>query len=307
MNLMKQSLIILLAAAALALTEAPDVQAGQTPSKTKQTRSTARTNSAAEVEILGLTLEKALESQQPGPTMRFGQFVTEGTSVTLLVTHPGKTIIGLDVKKSHLTNFTDDKKAELLKAKPRPRNQGMEFDFGPDDGSPLKAESRPDGHSCLVKVVGPALPASGASKITLKATLVFSCAASEKTVQQKNVALRDGTKINAGPILMTVRTGQGQSFSVNIPGQPAAQPGTVIALEMEQPPAAIKSVAFFDADGKEIKCQRNGASTFSFGNTTRTSSSYTLAKKVDKATVQVTYFDTESLSVPIDVTVDIGF
>lgn len=224
--------------------------------------------------------------------MRFGQFATEGTSVTLLVSHPGKTILGLDEKKSHLTSFTDDKKADLLKAKPKPKNQGIVFNFGPADGSPFKVENRPDGHSCWVKVVGPNLPAQGASKITLKGHLVLNCAATEKTVEHKNVALTNGTKMKAGSIPITVIAGQ---------------PDAGFALEVDGPISALKSVTFFDADGKEMKSRSNATSSYTIGNTTRSSQSYSLEKPVAKATIRVTYFDTEDLIVPIDVAVGVGF
>jgi hypothetical protein len=217
--------------------------------------------------------------------------VTDGTSVSLLVTHPGKTIIGIDANKSRLTTFADDKGANLLKAKPRPKSQGTVFNFGPADEGPLKAETQPDGHSCLVKVVGPTLPAPGTSKITLKGNLVLNCAASEKTVEHKNVALANGTNLNVGTIHMTVRAGP---------------PGSEFALEIDQPLSAIKSVAFFDAGGKEIKYQSYGTSSYSFDNTTRTSRSYSLDKPVGRATIRVTYFDAENLSVPIDLTIGVG-
>jgi len=283
--------VLLVTATALTLAAAPVVSAFQAPTKTKKAAATAKADAAAKVEVVGLSLEKAPAGQQAGPTIRFGQMITDGTSVTLLVTHPSKTIIGLDAKKSRLTSFADDKKANLLKAKPRSKNQGAVFNIGGDDGSPLKAENQPGGHSCLIKVVGPTLPAPGASKITLKGNLVLSCAASEMTVEHKNVALTNGTKINAGTIHMTVIAGpRGAGF----------------ALEMDQPLSAIKSIAFFDADGKELKSRSNGTSSYTVGNMTRTSQSYSLDKPVAKATIRVTYFDSESLSVPIDLTVGVG-
>src|SRR5262249_33646384 len=137
---------------------------------------------------LGLTIARVVPTNRPGPVMRFGSFVREGTIVTLLVTDPGKSIIGLDATASKLTSFKDDKQADLLKAKPKPRNQGMVFNLGPDDNLPRKGENGTDGHSCLIEVRGPALPTSGASKITLKGTLVFNCSAAEKTAELKNVA-----------------------------------------------------------------------------------------------------------------------
>ena len=56
-----------------------------------------------------------------------------------------------------------------------------------------------------------------------------------------------------GPVPMTVGSGQGQGFRSNEPGQQAAQHGTEIALEMDRLLTAIKSVAFFDGHGNEIK------------------------------------------------------
>ena len=283
--------VVLFAAAALALTAAPLAQAFQAPTKT-QKAATAKTEAAAKVEVVGLSLEKALENQPPGQQMRFGQFPTEGTSVTLLVSHPGKTILGLDEKKSRLTSFTDDKKADLLKARPKPKNQGVAFNFGPANGSPLKVENRPDGHSCWVKVLGPTLPAPGASKITVKGQLVLNCAATVKTAEHKNVALTNGTKIKAGSIPISV-----------IAGPPEAG----FALEVDGPISVLKSVTFFDAEGKEMKSQSNGTSSYTIGNTTRSSQSFSFGKPVAKATIRVTYFDTEVLIVPIDVAVGVGF
>jgi hypothetical protein len=285
-------LVVLFAAAALASTAAPLAQAFQAPTKTKKAAATAKTDASAKVEVVGLSLEKAVESEQPGQPMRFGQFVTGGTSVTLLVSHPGKTILGLDEKKSRMTSFTDDKKTDLLKAKPKPKNQGVVVNFGPVDGSPFKVECRPGGHSCWVKVVGPTLPAPGASKLTVRGHLVLNCAATEKTVEHKNVALTNGTRIKAGSIPITVVAGQ---------------PGAGFALEVDGPLSALKSVTFFDADGKELKSRNNGTSSYTIGATTRSSQSYSLEKPVAKATVRVTYFDTEELIVPLDVAVGVGF
>ncbi len=309
MNIKKQT-VILSAGIALAFTGAPDLQGFQSRSKTRNASPIAKADSAAKVEVLGLTVDRDINGpeQQPGmTTMRFGQFVDEGTSVTLLVTQPGKAIIGFDPKASKLTSFTDDKKADLSKAKRKPKNKGFVINFGDDDSAPLIAENSPDGHSFIIKVRGPALPTSGASKITIKANLVFNCSAAEKTVEKKNVNLAAVTKIHAGSIPITVKPGQGGGFRLNFPGQPAAQPATEITLEMDQPISAIKSVAFLDAGGQDIKSQTTGTSTNTFGNNVRTTSGYALEKKFENVTIRVTFFETERLSVPIDLTVDVGF
>lgn len=285
-------LVVVFATAALALTAAPLVQAFQAPTKTTKAAATAKTDAAAKVEVVQLSLEKAIEAQQPGQQVRFGQFATEGTSVTLLVSHPGKTILNLDENKSHLTSFTDDKKTDLLKAKPRPKNQGIVFNFGPVNGSPFRVENRPDSPFCWVKLVGPNLPAPGASKIIVKGQLVLTCAAAEKTVEHKNVALTNGTKIKVGSIPITVIAGQ---------------PDAGFALEVDGSISVLKSVTFFDADGKEMKGRSTATSSYAVGNTPRSSRGYALEKPVAKVTMRVTYVETEDLIVPIDLAVGVGF
>jgi hypothetical protein len=309
---------ILSAAAAIAFWAAADSRAYQAGAKSKKAVGSAATEKAAKIEVVGLTVEKVATAPKsearavgnggmmvPGPTMRLGRFIQEGTTVSLHVAIPGRTITGFDDKESKLTVFKDDKKTDLAKAKPKPKDAGVGFNFGPGN-SPLTAEIEPGGHSCYVDVKGPAVPAAGAGRISLKADLVFKCGEGEKTDEQKDVALTDGTKITVGPVPMTVKPGQG--FGVNLPGQPAANQGTNITLRTERPLTAIKSVAFFGADGKEIKSQKTGFSGGGFGENIQMDTWYRLEKKVDKVGVKVTYFEKiVNLSVPVDLSVGIGF
>src|SRR5262249_54266507 len=76
MTLMKPS-VILLAAATLVLTAAPDVQSFQARTKTRKASAAATSDSRAKVEVLGLTIAKVVPTNRPGPAMRFGSFVRE--------------------------------------------------------------------------------------------------------------------------------------------------------------------------------------------------------------------------------------
>ncbi len=288
----------LLAAARRPSTAAPDVLAVRPPAPAEKASSTAPAG-AVKVEVVGLIMDK------PGSPMRFGRMLQEGTSVTLLVSLPGKTIVDLDRKASQLTSFTDDRDADLSKAK----NQGMVFHFGNADSSPLRAERGPDGRSCLVEVRGPGLPTPGASKIRLKGTLAFSCGAGEKTDEQKDVPLTDGTRFNAGPVPMTVifRKNPGAG-NFGFPARPAAPQGSEFTLRIEMPPTAIKSVAFFDADGKGIPIRASMSWSLNPSEATATETSYTLDRKLDKVTIKVRHVDRlETLTVPVDTTVGVGF
>jgi hypothetical protein len=315
--MLRKRVAILAAAAAIACWAATDSRAYQAGAKSKKAAGSAAAGKAAKVEVVGLTVEKVATAPKaeagavgdggmmvPGPTMRLGRFIQEGTTVSLHVSLPGRTITGFDDQQSKLTAFKDDKKTDLAKARPKPKDAGVGFNFGPGS-SPLTAEIGPGGHSCFVDVKGPALPATGAGRISVKADLVFRCGEGEKTAEQKDVALTDGTKITAGPVPMTVKPGQG--FGVNLPGQPAADQGTTIILRTERPLAAITSVAFFDAAGQEIKSQKTGFNAAGVGENVQIETWYRLEKKVDKVGVKVTYFEKiVNLSVPVDLTVGIG-
>ena len=245
MPLVRRS-VIFISATALALTATPGLQALQTSSETKKAVAAGKADAAAKIEVLGLSVTKPgpTDLDQPGPPMRFGSFVREGTNVTLLVMAPGRTILSFDPKASKLTSFEDDKKTDLLKAKPNPKDQGMIFHFGRDESSPLQAENSASalGRSCLVEVKAPAWPASGASKITLKATLVFQvrggredrCAEGCRLHQRHQDQRRAHTT-----------HGEPQARARLPPERPrpaGAQHGTEVTFEMDQPLTAIKSI-----------------------------------------------------------------
>ncbi len=288
--------ILLSAAGALGLVASAG--AVQTASKPKGAAVAA---GAAKVEAVGLAIDK------PGPPMKFGQLAQEGTRVILRVSLPGKTIVELDPAASKLTGLKDDKGADLSKEPPKPKDQGPVFRFGNDMGGPLKAEKVQDGQSCLVEVKGPAVPSPGATRIAVRGTLVFTCGAGEKTDEQKNLPLTEGAPITAGPVPMTISLKKNPGFGGNFPGQPAALNGSRFAIHTEGSAEAIKSIAFWDDNGKEIKSE---VTMTAFGGSNMNGPRdvfYALEKKVDQVTIRVKHVDhLEKMSIPIDVNVGVG-
>ena len=81
---------------------------------------------------------------------------------------------------------------------------------------------------------------------------MLKCGAGEKVAETKNAALVKGTKLAGGPLEFKL-------FEVSDEGFGDSK--MTLTLETEGEIAAIKQIAFFGADGKEIKSRRMGWSS----------------------------------------------
>jgi hypothetical protein len=76
----------------------------------------------------------------------------------------------------------------------------------------------------------------------------------------------------------------------------------------DRPTEAIKKLAFFDAEGREVESQVLGQSSSGFGDRMTYGTLYGLARKLDRVTVRITYYETlEPVTVPLDLTTGVGF
>jgi hypothetical protein len=247
------------------------------------------------VDVLGISIGKPVPKTSGEDSGDFGAFAVQpGTRLTLWLSDPSRQIVDLDEKASKITAFTDDKQTDLMKKETKKGAfGGFSFGFGP-----LSANISPDKHHCTVEVRADHRPAAGATTLRLKADLVLKCGANEKVAETKNVSLAKGSKLAGGPL----------TFTIDDVDQGFGEAKTSLALETEGDIAAIKEIAFFDADGKEIKSRRMGWSSSGFGAKMTHVVHYGLEKKVDKATTKITYFDKiEAVTVPIDLKTGIGF
>ncbi len=247
------------------------------------------------IEIMGLQIARPVPpSREPqgGFTIMAGPFGSGGTTLNLLLANPKRNIIGMDSKKSRIAALVDDKKTNLLETAKR------DNDFGGSMFGPLQLNVAPGGHQCTLEVKAPQIPARGATTIQLDALVVLQCGADEKTVEQKGLALKQGSKITVGPVPMTVERVEDSNFGDS---------KMMVSLSATKSVDAIKEVAFLAADGSPIKHEQTGRGQSGFGGNITYETSYGLAQKVDSVTIKVTFFNkVEELPVPLKMQIGVG-
>jgi len=237
----------------------------------------------AAVSVVALKIGKEIPEDPKG----YPTFVKKGTSLTLVVRRADKFFVGMD-KKTKLAAFTDDAGTDLLKKTGKWGMSGI-------SSFPKFSE---DGHLCVVDVQGPTPPAKGAKTIRLKATLVMKCAEGEKTAVQKDLKLKKGSKLTAGPVPWVIT-------KVGKPDWGDAKLAVSVSGSVSHD--AIKQLVFLDAAGKEIEHSVGMRSSSGWGNRMTYGVTYNLKKKVDAVTVKVIYFEkTETITIPVDLEVGVG-
>lgn len=244
-------------------------------------------------EVVGVSVAKA------DPNDKFGRSqarsLNPGTGVFVRITAPERSFLSLHKESCKLDSFTDDKGTVL--AKPGAARRWGSSWLG---SFPNFSE---DGHACIIRIQSKKTPATGAGALKLKASIAILCGSDQKTVEQKDVALKADTKITVSPVPMKVKSvnpdpsgGEKVKMSVELGGKTSK-------AEL----AKIKSVAFFGADGKEIGCTNMGSGTMGMGESVNYERTYGLHKKIEKVTIKITYFQkVEKVLVPIDVSVGVG-
>jgi hypothetical protein len=247
-----------------------------------------------EVQLLRLSISKPT----PRPRAEEGQPIfgmgEKGTSLSLRVALPGRSVIGLDKAATKLMEFADDKGTDLLKP------AGDRPDFG-DSPISRRVMSESEPHALTLELAGDQPPAPGAVKISVKADVVVLCSGGEKTAEQKDVALKSGTKIAAGPLTFLV----GMTEATTDLGEYKF----MFVLSADRPfESTIKDFSFIDPAGKPMKSQviiDFSSTSIEGGSYSRT---YVLERMVDKVTMKVTCFDNVvAVHVPVELTTGLGF
>lgn len=215
----------------------------------------------------------------------------KGTTLALLVRLPAGGLIKFNRGASKLSAMTDDKGSDFTR---KPKKTGR-FSFGSRTGFEMAFNAiSKDGGAALVQIGSPNLPAKGATRVSVSGTLVFQRASRKQTFKQTGVALKAGTKIQAGKIPFTItKAGKPQW------GNAAAS----VTLRTTQAGPELAGIRFLDAAGKEIKSSRQ---SWSRGGK-MSSSTYTLARKVDKVTVVMDYWtDLQTITIPFNLKTGLG-
>jgi hypothetical protein len=228
---------------------------------------------------------------------------TEGTTVALLVTVPAGGLVSINSEKTQLTKLADDKGTDLT-AGEEPM-VGMHMGMTPQVSA--------DGKACLVEVNGKRVPAKGAAAIMASGTVTLKCGSKKETAKQENVALKVGSKITAGPMTFEIsRVGKPQFF-FEMTGPDESKPATTpaekfeVTLRTNQDCSNIASIAFLDAAGKDLGAKPSSSSSMGMPGMMTVEKSFVLPKKVDTATISITYWaDLKEVVVPFDVKATLG-
>jgi hypothetical protein len=255
-------------------------------------------------QLVSLRIDKPL----PGMNMaRMGGH--PGTSLAFWIADPENRLVAFDAKQSKLENFVDDKGTDLTELMPGPFNWSR---FGVFRGSHTTS---PSANGFQLEVGGDSYPAPGATKISLKATLVFRRASSEKIVEEKDVPVKTGRKSKAGDLQLSIEAVSEEKMKENqernrgFRGTDLPETKMGISLVASGPLENIKGVLFFNPKGDEIKITMTSSGSQSSGlfGTTYTND-YWLAEKLDEVTVKITYYEgIETVKIPLNMETGVGF
>lgn len=213
-----------------------------------------------------------------------------GASVFVKIHDQAAYFLEVDKKRSELLRFADDRGTDL--SKPR---QGSRF--GQQWLGHLTGISE-GGHACVVQIASEKTPRLGAREIKLKANIAITCGSAARTGRQQAVALKPGSKLSAGPLTMTVGNVQPSDWG---------DVKMTVSFTSSQSLARIKELEFFAPDGKKIPHKLTGSGHGGFEGHMTYSRDYDLHRKVETASIRVTYFDkVETVVVPVDITTGIG-
>ena len=238
----------------------------------------------AKIDVLSVSVGKKLTQAQKDVFL----FTSEGTRLQMGISLPGRTFIGEARDQCKFGKFTDDKGTDLF----APLGHTPEADdwlgtFGP--------KFTDDGKLCGLQIEAPGLPAKGATKLQFSGTLVLRCGLMPKTVEQKSVALKKGSKITVGPVPFEIINAK---FEGN---------ETKLDLKANKTLERIIKIAFFDAAGKEIKSRREGYESGSIFGAYSITQYFVLSGKPTAFNVKISYFDkVENVSVPVNVEAGLG-
>lgn len=153
----------------------------------------------------------------------------EGTRLMIYLEKPGQVFIGGDRDASQFKEFTDDKGTDLF----GPLGHAPDADDWLGAFGPKFSEN---GKYCCLEVQAPGLPAKDATKIRFSGTLMLNCGSAPRTVEQKNVPLRKGSKITVGPVAFDITSVKpdGNGLSVDLHAKRASNALSSLRFSMRR-------------------------------------------------------------------------
>ncbi len=196
----------------------------------------------------------SIRVDKPGPRREMApgrSLPRTGTYLALWIPDPEKRLVRFERGQSKLEAFTDEKGTDLSKITLRP--------FGWSRFGTFHASRSTEGsEGFLVEVAGEGLPAPGATKIQLKATLAFSQGSSEKTVEEKNLRVQEAREIEVGAVTLYMEPPGAHRFGLpDLRPRPIFDADQQIAerefsLVSNEPLDWIKALKILDPEGMDL-------------------------------------------------------
>jgi hypothetical protein len=205
----------------------------------------------------------------------------DSVHLSFAVSHPEKYLLDIDPNKSTVSQFTDDKGTSL---------SGTTL-FSKSIFS--RTNTSKDHRAFLISVSSNGIaPARGATKVTVKGTLVLICGKDEKTTEAVPVTLKAKTEVKKGDF--TIMVTREKSFG---------DLGATLKVTSKR---AITGIVAKDADGNVIE-PFFPLSPYYHPFYKRWSCEAVLKKQVKEAKISVTWFSKEEkVEVPVDVSMGVG-
>jgi hypothetical protein len=223
-----------------------------------------------------------------------------GTSVALRIASAAGGLIQFDSESSTISRFTDDKGNDLLaRATSKKTNvTGEVVDVVELAGFGMFPKISKDGKSCALEVLAPNLPAKGCTRMKLEGVITMLCASQKNEQAIKDVAVKNGTKIAAPGLDLTLD---------NVGKPDFGEDPFSVTVRSHSKLDNVAEIRFFKADGSEIKSHQTGTSKMAILGSLTVEWTYSLAEKADVATVKIfSWADMQKKKVAFKLDVDVG-
>lgn len=235
-----------------------------------------------DVKAVGLTVAQKDENSEYGGSVIPG--LNPGTTVHVHAHSDKLNILSLEFGEDESFTMTD--------------STGKSLDMS-DSNMEFYSDISEDGHTALIPVSSPEVPASGTDSISIKGAVTLVCGANPKTESFD-------VKIAAGEVLEIA----GIKFKVDsIEDSFMNDDGEMVNLETNSSPAQIESIEAILANGKSVEFSPSGSSQFGFNDNITYGKSYDLSCKASEiAQLKVTWFqDVKRVELPIEIKAGLGF
>jgi hypothetical protein len=242
-------------------------------------------------EIVGI---RVIDGAFPADEFEFLPFQGDtGTQLLVMLTSGDKQFVEVLHRDSVVTALTGGEGHDLLEKRAEKSESQFTFNSSPVSGFTRFSKDR---KRALVEINAPQAPAADDAYLKLQGRLVAKVARGKERVVRKNVALKPGKLDVEGYTIAITGATRKKNFS-------GEKQFTVDLRFSGKAGAALESVTFLDAAGKEIKVEGRSWATIA-GVTT---ASYPLARPVGSATLVFSFWkDPEMVMVPLDVKQTLG-